>query len=206
MSLQLLCATIKHRLVRKQDYTRGFYVPGEALNVTCCNITNENNYRDILLILQPQCNQYGTAVHSNLLYFTLYTYCTMVNDSAQVNVNIQGLNCLKTFPFHSCFAASQPMKMRSKVSHRNTETGTCQQSAQNCQSASNDKTHEPYHRLTVTHNKREGCTDKMEGKGQSVPHESDSAEKGIYTPNPSMWISITLVTWSEASTIWHVWK
>lgn len=154
LSLQLLCATIKHRLVRKQDYTRGFYVPGETLNVTCCNNTNENNYRDILLILQPQCNQYGTAVHSNLLYFTLYTYCTMVNDSAHVNVNIQGLNCLKTFPLHSCFAASQPMKMRSKVSHRNTETGTCQQSAQNCQSASNDKTHEPYHRLS--HTQQEG--------------------------------------------------
>lgn len=130
----------------------------------------------------------------------------MINDSAQANVNIQGLNCLKAFPLHSCFAASQPMKMRLKVSLRNTETGTCQQSAQNCRSASNVKTHEPYHRLRATHNKREGCIDKMEGKGQSVSHESDSAEKGIYTPNPSLWISITLVTWSEASTIWHVWK
>lgn len=43
-------------------------------------------------------------------------------------------------------------------------------------------------------NKRDGCTDIKECKKEPVSHESDSAEKGFCTSNPSLVISITLIT------------
>lgn len=93
-----------------------------------------------------------------------------------------------------------------KCHFKTVKPGTRQWSAQNCQSASKKGKNPPYYKLRITQYKREGCTDKWEGKSQPVSCESHSAEKGICTPNPSAWISITLVTRSEASSVWYLWK
>lgn len=47
----------------------------------------------------------------------------MLNDSSQVNVNIQGLNCLKAFPLQSCCAARQPVKIVFNVSLQTLKQG-----------------------------------------------------------------------------------
>lgn len=41
--------------------------------------------------------------------------------------------------------------------------------------------------------KREGCTDKREGRSQPVSCQSHSAEKGISSIDPTVWISVTLL-------------